>query len=434
MLQKVKIIKIIAFSLVTIIALTACFYPIHRPENSNEHFNAGDISWMLISSAMVMIMTPGLSFFYGGMVNKKNVVSTMLQSFMALGIISLLWYTVGFSLAFGDSIGGWIGDPRTYFMMNNVGTASNPKLSPSIPFILFAVFQMKFAIITPAIITGSFAERVRFWSYIIFMCLFSLLIYCPIAHWSWHPSGFLHQWGVIDFAGGTVVHISSGVAAFAGAIFLGKRKIITHNKPNIPFVLLGTGLLWFGWFGFNSGSALGANSLATHSMFTTNLASATAMITWVLFESIKGNKPSAIGACIGAVIGLVAITPSAGFVDYGSSIFIGFITSVICNVAVHLTTKSEIDDTLDVFPCHGVGGMVGMLLTAVFAKEIGIIAGKTDLLVAHLIGLVVVVAFSFFGSLTIFWITNKITPMRVSLVSEKKGLDVSQHNETIVES
>jgi len=433
MVQKVKKIKIIAFTLLTIIALAACFYPIYRPENLKESFNNGDIAWMLISSAMVMIMTPGLSFFYGGMVNKKNVVSTMLQSFMALGIISLLWYTVGFSLAFGESIGGFIGDPRTYFLMNNVGSASHPILSPTIPFILFAVFQMKFAIITPAIITGSFAERVRFWSYIIFMCLFSILIYCPIAHWSWHPNGFLHKWGVIDFAGGTVVHISSGVAAFAGALFLGKRKVVVHNKPNIPFVLLGTGLLWFGWFGFNSGSALGANNIATHAMFTTCLASATAMITWVLFESVKGNKPSALGACIGAVIGLVAITPSAGFVDYGPSIFIGFITTVLCNIAVHLTTKSEIDDTLDVFPCHGVGGMVGMLLTAIFAKGIGVVAGKTDLLLAHIAGLLVVVIYSFVGSLAIYWLTNQITPMRVSLASEKKGLDVSQHNETIVE-
>jgi len=433
MFQKVKKIKIIAFILLTIIALSACFYPIYRPENPKESFNNGDIAWMLISSAMVMIMTPGLSFFYGGMVNKKNVVSTMLQSFMALGIISLLWYSIGFSLAFGESIGGFIGNPSTYFMMNNVGTASHPKLSPTIPFILFAVFQMKFAIITPAIITGSFAERVRFWSYIIFMCLFSILIYCPIAHWSWHPDGFLHQWGVIDFAGGTVVHISSGVAAFAGAIFLGKRKVIVYNKPNIPFVLLGTGLLWFGWFGFNSGSALGANNLATHAMFTTNLASATAMITWVLFESVKGNKPSALGACIGAVVGLVAITPSAGFVDYGSSIFIGFITSVICNVAVHLTTKSEIDDTLDVFPCHGVGGMVGMLLTAIFAKDTGVLDGNTNMFYAHVAGLLIVVAFSFFGSLAIYSITNKITPLRVSLASEKKGLDVSQHNETLLD-
>ncbi|NDF61035.1 MAG: ammonium transporter, partial [Crocinitomicaceae bacterium] len=232
---------------------------------------------------------------------------------------------------------------------------------------------------------------------------------------------------------GTVVHISSGVAAFAGALFLGKRKVIVHNKPNIPFVLLGTGLLWFGWFGFNSGSALGANHLATHAMFTTNLASATAMITWVLFEALKGNKPSALGACIGAVIGLVAITPSAGFVDYGSSIFIGFITCVICNFAVHFTTKSEIDDTLDVFPCHGVGGIIGMLLTAVFAKDLGLVAGKFDMLFAHFKGLFVVLAFSFFGSLLIYWITNKITPMRVSLVSEKKGLDVSQHDETMLD-
>jgi ammonium transporter, Amt family len=426
---------IIAFVILAAISTFACFYPTVRPIGDASQLNLGDMAWMLTASAMVLIMTPGLSFFYGGMVRPKNIISTMLQSFMALGIISVLWYLFGFSLAFGDSIGGFIGNPGTYFMMNHVGTAPQADLSPTIPFILYAAFQMKFAIITPALITGSFAERVRFWGYIVFMCLFSILIYCPIAHWTWHPNGFLHKWGVLDFAGGTVVHVSSGVAALAGALFMGRRedKSGAHIVTNVPYVLLGTGLLWFGWFGFNAGSALGAGAQAAQAFVTTNLASATAMVTWVLYEVIKGNKPSAVGACVGAVVGLVAITPAAGYVDYGPAIFIGFITSIICNFAVHLKTKSEIDDTLDVFPCHGVGGMVGMIATAVFAKDVGLVYGHYQLFLYHLLALVIVVAFAFFGSLMIYWVTNLITPLRVSVTDEQIGLDASQHDESVIE-
>jgi Amt family ammonium transporter len=259
---------------------------------------------MLTASAMVLVMTPGLSFFYGGMVKPKNIISTMLQSFMALGVISLLWYAVGFSLAFGDSIGGFVGNPLTYLFFNGVGEAPHPSIAPALPFVLYAAFQLKFAIITPALITGSFAERTRFWSYVLFMCLFTVLIYAPLAHWTWHPEGFLFKWGVLDFAGGTVVHISAGFAALAGASILGRRKDHiegeTHNPTNIPYVMLGTGLLWFGWFGFNGGSALGANALAVKSFVNTNLASAAAMVTWILVDASIGRKPSAMGACIGA--------------------------------------------------------------------------------------------------------------------------------------
>lgn len=418
------------------ICLVAAFYPtVHTNENADASIDKADLAWMLTASAMVLIMTPGLSFFYGGMVNPKHIISTMLQSFVALGMISILWYVVGFSLAFGDSIGGVIGNPLTYLFMNGVGLNTNVALSPTIPFILFAGFQLKFAIITPALITGSFAERIRFWGYLVFMVLFSLLIYAPLAHWTWHPDGFLRKWGVLDFAGGTVVHISAGVAALAGSLFMGPRvsgskEIIT---PNIPYVLLGTGMLWFGWFGFNAGSALGANALAAHSFITTNLASASAMITWLLYETVRGRKPSALGTCVGAVVGLVAITPAAGFVDYGPALFIGSVAAIISNVAVHWKSATNLDDTLDVFPCHGVGGIVGMILTAVFAKEVGLVFGQTETFLYHLLALVIVFAFAFGGSWLLYLLTNLITPLRVTAESEVLGLDISQHGESVYE-
>jgi len=406
---------------------------------TGDPINSGDVAWMLTASALVLLMTPGLSFFYGGMVGFKNVVSTMLQSVVALGVISLVWVLFGFSLAFGESIqvpglGGVIGHPLTFFMMDGVGEATHPKLSATIPLMVFAMFQLKFAIITPALITGSFAERVRFSSYLLFMVLFSLFIYCPLAHWTWHPDGFLNKWGVKDFAGGTVVHMSAGFAALAGAMVLGRRKVHmnkeAHLPANIPFVLLGTGMLWFGWFGFNAGSALAANGTAAMAFATTNTASAAAMLGWMFFDWMRGNKPSALGACIGAVVGLVAITPAAGFVTIRESIVIGLVASVVSNLAVHLRTKSTLDDTLDVFPCHGVGGMVGMIATGIFAKDIGLTSGKTTTFVYHLLALVIVAAFSFVGSLILYKITDLIIPLRVTDEQEEEGLDLSQHGET----
>jgi ammonium transporter, Amt family len=278
--------------------------------------DTGDVAWMLTATGLVLLMTPGLSFFYGGMVRANNVISTMLQSFVAMGVISVLWVVVGFSLAFGESVGGIIGNPMTYFMFNNVNGLTHPALAPTIPLVLFALFQMKFAIITPALITGSFAERVRFSAYLLFMCLFSLLIYCPLAHMTWHPDGVLRRLGVLDFAGGTVVHVAAGCAALAGALVLGRRRVhverVPHEPANIPFVILGTGMLWFGWFGFNAGSALSASAQAAMAFATTNTASAAAALAWLFFDGIRGRKPSALGACIGAVVGLVAITPAAG--------------------------------------------------------------------------------------------------------------------------
>ncbi len=404
---------------------------------SNEYnelknsIDTGDTAWMLVASAFVLLMTPGLSFFYGGMIDKKTVISTMLQSFVALGVISVLWVVIGFSLAFGESIGGIIGNPLTYLNFNDVGLDPNPEFSETIPFLLFALFQLKFAIITPALITGSFAGRVRFRSYILFMVLFSIFIYCPLAHMTWHPEGIFRNWGVLDFAGGTVVHMSAGFAALAGTLYLGKRKMEGEEHANVPFIILGTGLLWFGWFGFNSGSALGANEDAVAAFSNTNLASATAMVTWIFYERMHGRKMSAVGACIGAVVGLVAITPAAGFVTIGQAIFIGFISSLISNWAIRKMRKSELDDTLDVFPSHGIGGISGMILTGVFASKVGLVNGVYETFFYHLLALMICAVFCFFGSLLLFKVVDVILKIRVRPDQEIRGLDISQHGEKI---
>ncbi|WP_426754599.1 ammonium transporter [Myxococcus sp. Y35] len=400
--------------------------------------NTADTAWLLTATALVLLMTPGLSFFYGGMVRLKNVVSTLLQSFIAMAVISLLWVVVGFSLSFGDSFHGLIGDPRTFFMFSGVGGDTHPDLAPTIPLMLFALFQLKFAIITPALITGAFAERVRFKAYVLFMVLFTLVIYAPLAHWTWHPEGFLRQWGVLDFAGGTVVHMSAGFAALAGALVLGRRQVhvenAAHTPANIPFVMLGTGMLWFGWFGFNAGSAMSASSLATLAFATTNTASAAAMLGWIAFDWLRGRKPSAMGACIGAVVGLVAVTPAAGFITVGQSIVVGLVASFVSNAAVHFKSRTSVDDTLDVFPCHGLGGVVGMVLTGVLAKDVGLIHGETRTFMMHMLALVLVSVFSFVGSFLLYKVVDRLVPLRVSRAHEDEGLDLSQHGETVGES
>ena len=404
---------------------------------ATTQFDTGDVSWMLVATALVLLMTPGLGFFYGGMVGKKNVISTMLQSFMAMVIVSLLWVVIGFGLSFGPSIGGVIGNPSPYLFFQNVGVNTSWTLAPTIPFLLFALFQAKFAIITPALVTGAFAERIRFWAYLLFMVLFILVVYAPLAHCTWHPDGLLFKLGVLDFAGGTVAHMSAGWAALAGAIFLGKRKVQKVAPARITYVLLGTGLLWFGWFGFNAGSAMGANGLAAQALATTTVAAAAASMAWVFLDKIMGHKISAMGACIGAVVGLVAITPAAGYVSIPHSIFIGIVSSIISNFVVIKFPKGKIDDALDVFGCHGVGGMTGMLLTGVFASKAvnsavvdqGLIFGETNLFVHQFTALICVSIFAFTASYALFFIVNKITPLRVSEEKEELGLDITQHGE-----
>src|SRR5215467_863980 len=434
--ERIRGFSALPFLLLATVSLAGAFVRTAPQAVSGGPINTGDVAWMLTATGLVLLMTPGLSFFYGGMVQTKNVVSTMLQSFVAMAVISILWIVVGFSLAFGDSFHGLIGNPGTFFMFSRVGASTHPDLAPTIPLILFALFQLKFAIITPALITGSFAERVRFTSYLLFMVLFSLFIYAPLAHWTWHPDGFLHKMGVLDFAGGTVVHMSAGLAALAGALVLGRRTTHkngeAHTPANIPFVILGTGMLWFGWFGFNAGSALAASGQAAMAFATTNTASAAAAISWIFFDGMRGNKPSALGACVGAVVGLVAITPAAGYVSIGESIFIGTVASVVSNLTVHWKSRSEtLDDTLDVFPCHGVGGMVGMIMTGIFASGVGLTSGSSRTFLLHCGALLFVAAFSFAGSWLLYKVTDLIIPLRVSDEQEEIGLDLSQHGEVM---
>lgn len=438
MTKKLAIIPFLLLLLIVVISLFLGHNPVSIPQNPN--INTGDTAWMLTSAALVLIMTPGLAFFYGGMVRKKNVISTMLQSFICMAIISVIWVIFGFSLAFGNTIGGIIGDPRTYFLMNGVLDGKPWPMAPTIPLALFVFFQLKFAIITPALITGAFAERIRFTSYLLFICLFTIFIYSPLAHATWHPDGFLFKLGVLDFAGGTVVHMSAGVAALASAIYLKKRNEPEHKPARITYVLLGTGLLWFGWFGFNGGSAMGANNLAATALATTATASAAAAFAWVIFDAFRGRKPSAMGTCIGAVVGLVAITPAAGFVSLPHSLVIGITASMVSNLLVEWRTRTSLDDTLDVFPCHGVGGMVGMLLTGVFANKAinagnttgnGLFFGETKLFVVQTLTMIVVAIAVFLGSLLLLKITDMITPLRVSEDEELEGLDKSQHGESL---
>lgn len=422
---------IIMMSILVIFSLTGLFIGETPPGLwiPDAKVNYADVAWMITATIFVLMMTPGLSFFYGGMVRQKNLISTVLQSFIAMGVISVLWVVFGFSLAFGDSIGGFVGNPATFFMFNGVGAKTDPLLAPTIPLALFALFQMKFAIITPSLITGSFAERVRFSSYMVFMILFCIFVYCPLAHWIWHPNGFLRQLGVVDFAGGIVVHASSGVAALVGAIFLGKRREQGDERipANIPFVMLGAALLWLGWFGFNAGSSLAANAIAIKAFLNTNTASATAMLAWVFFDCLRGNKPSAMGAAIGAVVGLVAITPSAGYVTVGESMFIALATTIICNVAVHWKNRTSVDDALDVFPTHGVGGIVGTIFTGIFVN--GLVAGNYHIFFIHILAVVIVCVYTAVVTYGLYWLTNKMIPMRVSAKSERIGLDLSQHDE-----
>lgn len=433
--------QITPFVVLALVALAAIFVPsLPAFEDKAGAYNAADIAWIIVATALVFLMTPGLAFFYGGMVHRKNVISTMIKSVVAAGVVSVLWVVIGFSLAFGDSIGGFIGNPSTFLFFKGVMSGAPWSLAPTIPLGLFALFQLMFAIITPGLVVGAVAERIRFTSYVLFIALFGVLVYAPIAHWTWHPEGFLFKWGALDFAGGTVVHISAGCAALAGAMVLKRRQAHIEQKEippaNIPYVLIGTGLLWFGWFGFNAGSALGANALSVSAFATTNTAAAAAGLSWMFFDVARGKKPSVLGFCIGAVVGLVAITPAAGYVAVPQSIFIGVIAAIISNIAVYYKQRSKLDDTLDVFPCHGVGGMVGMLLTGIFATKTvnsagndGLFYGNFEFFFTQVKALLIVVSYSFAMSYGIFRFINFILPLRVSSQEEELGLDATQHNE-----
>ncbi len=432
------------FLLLIFVAIVALFVPpLPSYAGDDSTYSPADIAWILVATALVFIMTPGLAFFYGGMVHRKNIISTMIKSIVSAGLVTIIWVTIGYSLSFGESIYGIIGNPMTHLFFKGVADGA-PVLQGGVPFtiplLLFALFQLMFAIITPGLVVGAVAERIKFTSYILFIVLFMLLVYAPLAHWSWHPNGFLLKMGALDFAGGTVVHISAGCAALAGAIVLKSRRAKLEQKEippaNIPYVLIGTGLLWFGWFGFNAGSALGANGLAVNAFATTNTAAAAAGLAWMFFDVMRGKKPSVLGFCIGAVVGLVAITPAAGFVGIPQSIFIGVVGAVISNVLSHVFKLSRVDDTLDVFPCHGIGGIVGMLLTGVFASKAinpagndGLFYGNPSFFLTQLKAMLIVVTYSFTVSYGIFKLIAFILPLRVSEEEEELGLDTTQHDE-----
>ena len=438
-MAKLTLKQVAPFLVLAAVAIAALFIPAVANFDTGN-YNPADITWILVATALVFLMTPGLAFFYGGMVHRKNVISTMIKSMVAAGVISVLWVVVGYSLSFGKSLGGLIGDPTTHLFFKDVASGEPWVGAATIPKTLFSLFQLMFAIITPALVVGAVAERIRFTSFIVFIVLFSVLVYAPLAHWSWHPEGFLAKMGALDFAGGTVVHISAGCAALAGALVLKRRQSHIEKKEippaNIPYVLIGTGLLWFGWFGFNAGSALGANSLAVSAFATTNTAAAAAGLSWMFFDLLRGRKPSVMGFCIGAVVGLVAITPAAGFVAIPQSIFIGVVAAIISNLAVYYKQKSTLDDTLDVFPCHGIGGMVGMLMTGIFATKAvnaigndGLFYGNPTFFFTQLKAMGIAVGYSFAVSFIIFKFINFILPLRVSSKEEELGLDATQHNE-----
>ena len=403
--------------------------------------NSGDSGFMMIATAFVFFMTPGLAFFYGGLVRRKNVLNTMISSFFIMGLASLLWVLVGYSLSFSGNCGGVIGNLKS-FCMNNVGWEPGA-YADGIPALLFAAFQMMFAIITPALITGSVAGRMKFKALFAFIALWLLVVYFPMAHMVWGKGGLLGEvLGSVDFAGGNVVHISSGVSGLVLSLMLGKRRgyeKTAYRTHNIPFVLLGASILWFGWFGFNAGSALGANGLAVHAFMTTNTSAACAMLSWMAIDMIRDGKPTVIGACTGAVLGLVAITPGAGFVPLWSAIVIGIVVSPICYFMMSAVKKHfGYDDALDAFGCHGVGGIWGGIATGIFAQKSingvarwnGLIYGDYHLFLAQIISIVATIAVAIVGTLICASIVKLFTPLRVSEHDERVGLDESQHGES----
>ena len=401
--------------------------------------NAGDTGFMLICTAFVFFMTPGLAFFYGGLVRRKNVVNTMMACGAIMGLSVVMWTLFGYSLAFGGNHGGIIGDFR-WFALNGVGWEPGP-YADTIPHLVFAAFQMMFAMITPALITGAVVGRMRFKALFFFVALWSVIVYYPMAHMVWGDGGFLAAIGSVDFAGGNVVHISSGVSALVLAIYLGQRRgyaKATYRTHNIPFVFLGAAMLWFGWFGFNAGSALKADGLAAHAFMTSSISSACALLTWMLIEVIREGKPTLVGASTGLVIGLVAITPGAGFVPVWASFIIGILVSPICYFTVILLKqKLKIDDALDAFGCHGIGGIWGGIATGLFgktsinsvAKWDGLVFGDHRLFLAQVLSIVITIVIAIVGTLICIGIVRIFTPLRVDPKEEMVGLDASQHGE-----
>ena len=401
--------------------------------------DTGDVAWVLAATCLVMLMTPALGFFYGGLVRRKNLVSTIVQCMIIFAVVSLVWALWGYSLAFGPSIGGVIGN-LSNVGLNGVGAQPNMFYAATIPALLYFAFQLKFAAITPALIIGAFAERIRFKALLIFIVLWTTFVYAPIAHCVWGDGGWLKDLGVLDFAGGLVVHVSAGLSAVAAALMIGRRKDVkeaaSQRPNNIPYVILGAALLWFGWFGFNGGSALKANEIAVSALVVTNLAASASAVSWMLVDWTLKGKPSAVGIAIGAVAGLVAITPAAGYVSPGPSIVIGLVAGILSNRVSNWRARTRLDDSLDVFACHGAGAIWGLIATGLFASAAlnsaganGLLKGNAHLLGVEVFAVVVVSAFAFFGSYALLRLINLFTPVRVSPTEEEAGLDMSEFGE-----
>ncbi len=401
--------------------------------------DTGDTAWVLVSTALVMLMTPGLALFYGGMVRGKNVLGTIMQNFFAIAIVSVQWILIGYSLAFGPDVHGIIGN-LDWVGLHGVGIEPNPNYAPTIPHIAFMMFQAMFAVITPALITGAFAERMKFSSYLLFTLLWSTIVYDPVAHWVWGAGGWLKKMGTLDFAGGIVVHLISGISALAAALIIGKRKgylqeaIYPHN---LPMTVLGAGLLWFGWFGFNAGSALSAGTLSTMAFVATHISAVAATLIWVIIEWLHRGKPTIFGAATGSIAGLATITPASGFVAPMSALIIGLTAGSVCYVALNIKGRLGYDDSLDAFGVHGVGGFLGTLATGLFAQTLinpagnnGLLFGNQKLLLSQMIAILITAAYSFIMTAIILKALDKTLGLRVDEESEVSGLDVSQHGES----
>ncbi|HEY8602567.1 MAG TPA: ammonium transporter [Thermomicrobiales bacterium] len=402
-----------------------------------DQINSGDTAWVLVSAALVMLMTPALGFFYGGLVRRKNVLSTIMHSFFIMALISVQWVLWGYSFSFGTDVGGLIGG-LDFIGLRGVGAAPNADYAATIPHSAFMAFQMMFAVITPALITGAFAERKRFKAFVIFTLAWATFVYAPVAHWVWGVGGWLRTMGALDFAGGTVVHITSGVSALVAATVLGKRVGFGKEKMDphdLTMTVLGAGLLWFGWFGFNAGSALGANGLAANAFVVTNTSAAMAALSWMTISWIRHGRPSVLGAAAGAVAGLVAITPAAGYVDASASIAIGFVAGILCFFAVDLL-KRKVDDALDVFAVHGVGGIWGAIATGIFAQKSvneagnnGLLYGNPQQLLTQIVAVAAVAAFAAIVTVVILKVIDLVIGLRVPEQEEVLGLDTTQHGE-----
>jgi len=401
--------------------------------------DTGDTAWILVSTALVMLMTPGLALFYGGMVRGKNVLGTIMQSFIAIAIISVQWILIGYSLSFGPDIGGIIGN-LDWIGLNGVGIAPNTDYAPTVPHLAFMIYQAMFAVITPALITGAIAERMKFSAFFIFTLLWSTLVYDPVAHWVWGTGGWLKTMGALDFAGGIVVHLISGISALAAALMIGKRKGYLQEAMyphNLPMTVLGTGLLWFGWFGFNAGSALSAGTLSTMAFVATHASAVSATLIWVIIEWLHRGKPTMFGAATGSIAGLATITPAAGFVSPLSALIIGLMAGSVCYIALNVKSRFGYDDSLDAFGVHGVGGVLGVFATGLFAQAFinpagnnGLFFGNIALAKTQMIAILVTAAYSFVMTVVLLKIIDKLVGLRINEESEVNGLDISQHGES----